>query len=233
MSTEPEIMDGDDISVAEYVLGVLDRNQHVQMAARIAADPVLQAEQVFWESRLSGLDTQFAETPAPAATLSRIEKRLFGAPERVSIWQSLALWRGIALGSVAAAAMVLGLTVMRPAPVTPGPGVQLAASLQADDSNVKFLALYDSSTGNVKLAALSGEAVPDRDFELWIIEGDAAPVSLGVVPVDAPSAVTLTDAQRQTINTGTVFAVTLEPKGGAPEGKPTGPVVAAGAVSVI
>ncbi len=226
-------MGGDDVSVAEYVLGVLDTRQHADMAARIATDPVLQAEKTFWERQLSGLDEQFAEAPAPAAVLGRIEKRLFGTEPKPSIWQSLALWRGIALGSVAAATLALGLTIMRPAPVVPGEGVQLAASLQAEDSNVKFLALYDSMTGNVKLAALSGEEVPDRDFELWIIEGDDAPVSLGVVPVNAPSSVPLTEAQRQTISTGTVFAVTLEPKGGSPDGNPTGPVVAAGAVSVI
>jgi anti-sigma-K factor RskA len=56
---------------------------------------------------------------------------------------------------------------------------------------------------------------------------------MGVVRVDQRLAITLGPRQRQVIGNGTVFAVTLEPEGGSPSGKPTGPVVAKGTATPI
>ena len=85
----------------------------------------------------------------------------------------------------------------------------------------------------MRLAALSGDAVPDKDFELWAIKGSNAPVSMGVIPVNAKSDIRLSAALRQGFGQGTVLAVTLEQKGGSPTGAPQGPVVAKGAATAI
>ena len=66
-----------------------------------------------------------------------------------------------------------------------------------------------------------------KDYELWLIDGDKPPVSLGVltaasVTIPAPKAAV-----------GFLLAITLEPKGGAPEGKPTGPILAAGPLKAV
>ncbi|MNL63606.1 Anti-sigma-K factor rskA [compost metagenome] len=109
---------------------------------------------------------------------------------------------------------------------------QLVAALEAEGSDVRFLALYDGA-GAVRLTALSGDVATDRDLELWAIQGGGDPISMGVIPVNARSVVELSEQVRQGWGEGSVLAITLEPKGGAPEGKPTGPVVAAGEVHQI
>ena len=56
---------------------------------------------------------------------------------------------------------------------------------------------------------------------------------MGLVPIDARTTVELTDAVRSGWGEGSVLAITLEPAGGAPNGVPTGPIVAQGAVTKI
>lgn len=69
---------------------------------------------------------------------------------------------------------------------------------------------------------------PDRSLELWAIPPGGAPRSLGVLPAGAG-----TVALKGKILQGTdTLAVTVEPPGGAPDGKPTGPVVYAGKFSL-
>ena len=97
---------------------------------------------------------------------------------------------------------------------------------------MRFLALYDGA-GAVRLTALSGEVPSDRDLELWAIQGEQDAVSMGVIPVNERSVVPLSEEVRTGWGEGSVLAITLEPKGGAPEGKATGPVVALGEVHQI
>lgn len=229
---------GDDILVAEYVLGVLDATEHDRVRRLIADNPLLQAEETFWQSRLSTLDENFEEVHAPANAWSGIEGKLFETTAQTgpmaSFWDSLNFWRGLASGAAAVAVMAIGFATLQPQTAdVPADTTQLVASLTAEDSDVSYFALYDGDSGTVHLTGLRGEPVADQDFELWVIHPDEAPVSLGVVPVSARSEAVLSDVDRAKVNDGTVFAVTLEPLGGSPDGNPTGPVVAAGAVTRI
>lgn len=229
-------LDGDRILVGEYVLGLLDAADHDRMARRIAAEPALAAEVRLWQSRLSSLDGEFAETPAPGRVLDKVEARLFGAPARplAGLWNNLLLWRGIAAGALALAAAVVGFSLMQPARLDPRAfATQLVAALQAQQgSGVEFVALYDTATGNIRLTALSGAAVPDKDYELWMIEASGAPVSMGVIPMERTEMTLAKDMQAH-FTPGTVLAVTLEPKGGSPTGGPTGLMVAMGKATPI
>lgn len=218
--------------VAEYVLGLLDTATHEAMGQAIARDPALQREHDFWVQHFSALDAQFEPVTPPAHILPRIEARLFGAKPLVSWWDSLALWRSVAAGALAVAAVAVGFSVLQPRPDSSLLATQLVAALRAEGSDVQFLALYDGS-GAVRLTALSGAEVPGSDYELWAIQGGAAPISMGLVPVNARTTVELSDAVRSGWGEGSVLAITLEPKGGAPAGIPTGPIVAQGAVTKI
>lgn len=219
-------------AVAEYVLGLLGPSAHEAMGKRIASDLLLQREHDFWVQHFSALDEQFEPVAPPAAILPKIEARLFGEEKRASWWDSLALWRSVAAGALAVAAVAVGFSVLQPRPDSSALANQLVAALRAEGSDVQFLALYDGS-GAVRLTALSGEALPDNDYELWAIQGGGSPISMGVVPINARSTVALSDAVRAGWGEGSVLAITLEPKGGAPQGIPTGPVVAQGAVTKI
>ena len=224
--------DGDRILVGEFVLGLLGTDEHQAMARRIAAEPPLTSEMALWQRRLSSLDGEFVEVPAPARAWTALERRLFpagtaGTASTGGFWNSLALWRGLAAAGLAVAIVAIGYNVLVPrAPLT---GKELIAAIEQEGSGVRFVAFYDENTGTVRLAALSGTAVPQKDYELWAIKGSSAPQSMGVIPVDAKSDISLSDKIKQGFGEGTILAITLEPKGGSPTGAPTGPIVAKGA----
>lgn len=235
MSTSDDIGDDHDrrsALVAEYVLGLLSAGEHDRVGRLIDASPTLGAERDFWISRFAALNEEYAETPVPAHIYAAIEARAFGdlvQARKGGWWDSVALWRGIAAGAVAVAALAVGFNLMTPRFDPDQMAVQLVAALQAQEgSGVEFVAFYDSARGQVRITSLAGSAVPDHDYELWYINGDQPAVSMGVIPVDARMEIPLDAATRAKIDAGTVLAVTLEQTGGSPTGIAQGPVVALG-----
>jgi anti-sigma-K factor RskA len=231
-STSPD--DDAKALVAEYVLGLLSPSEHERVARLIESSPSLSAERAFWTSHFSALDGEFAEVLAPAHLYGRIENRLFeqGGKKRGSLWDSLALWRGLATAALAVAVLAIGFGIVRPVDTPSTSGPQFVAMLEEAGSDVRFVALYDG-VDTVQLSPLAGAAVADRDYELWVIEGGNAPLSMGILSVDAPNRISLTEATLAGWSDDAILAVTLEPVGGGPGGVPTGPVVAKGAVTRI
>ena len=74
------------------------------------------------------------------------------------------------------------------------PQARLVASLAADGSDVKYLAVYDAAHHEVGLSHVSGERAAGKDFELWMIEGKNAPVSMGVIPAGATAHIVVSPA---------------------------------------
>lgn len=204
----------DDMIAAEYVLGTLDLPERLSAETRLRRDPGFAARVTDWQSRLSELDDDYAEAPAPNL-LPQIEARLFPSPaKRRGDW----LFGLIGLGLSAVAALALAAFFL----LTPS-APSLVATLTADASPLRYAAAIAGD--ELTLTRVAGaDADPDKDYELWIIIGDAAPVSLGLLRSET---ITITAPVAEA---GYVLAVTLEPKGGGPGGKPTGPVVAAGAL---
>jgi anti-sigma-K factor RskA len=229
---------GDDLLAAEYVLGVLPADQRQAAALRIEAEPEFARLVDAWELHLAPLGADFEPVEPPPALKAALDRRLFAstaspaAPAANGFWQRLAVWRALTFAAVAAAMLAVAVPLLTPAPVT-GPEQRLAASLAAADSDVHYLALYDAGAGRISLSHVSGELAAGRDFELWIIEGDNAPVSLGVIPAGARVEIAAAEPVREAIGQGAVFAISLEPDGGSPTGAPTGPVVAAGEIRSI
>jgi anti-sigma-K factor RskA len=238
MSTSTESFDTEGGSglIAEYVLGLLSSAEHARVDAMIEADPALQAERDFWVAQFSPLNAEFDEVTPPAYLSERIERRAFGdrpaANAVQSLWHSLALWRGLTAGALAIAVAAIGFSVLQPKPDVKTLATQLVAALDAEGSDVKFVALYDGA-GAVRLTALSGQAVPDRDFELWAIQGAGVPVSMGVIPASGQSLVAISPEILAGWGEGSVLAITLEEAGGSPDGTPYGPVIAQGAITKI
>ncbi len=209
--------DDADLLAAEYVLGVLDLSDRIAVEERMKRDSTLSAQVLGWEQRFSALNDDFAESPAPDI-LTRIEGRLFVTPAPAPKRGYLMGWL---LGAGAAAALALAAVFVLPS-LTPNP--PLVATLSAEAQPLVFAASYSGDT--LTLTQSGGPAAEDgRDYELWLIVGTAAPVSLGLI--DAAS-VTKTLAD---LPDGAVLAVSLEPDGGSTTGAPTGPVLVTGAVS--
>ena len=223
--------------VAEYVLGLLSSAEHERVGRLIEDSAALRAERDFWISRFAALNAEYEDTPVPGHIYAAIEARAFGdlvRPRATSWWDSLPIWRSIAVGALAVAIAAVGFNLMQPRFDADAMAVQLVAALQAQEgSGVEFVAFYDTGSGEVRITSLAGTAVPDRDFELWYINGEAPAVSMGVIPVDQRLEIPLDPAAKAEIGPGTVLAVTLEQTGGSPTGVAQGPIVALGKATPI
>lgn len=203
----------DEALAAEYVLGVQDLAERSAIEARVKADPGFAARVAAWETRLSGLNDDFVETPAPDL-LPRIETRLFPAPAPVPPRRQ----RGAGLlpwlsGMVAAVVLFL-LAVATLAPPRPG----LVVALATADSRLVYEVRSFGDTLRVTRTA-GVPAVEGQVHELWVIAPGAAPVSLGLLGTD-PLVVDYPEPP-----SGWILAVSIEPDGGSPTGLPTGPVI--------
>ncbi len=235
MSDESNISgpDEDSLLVAEYVLGLLPEVERAGLRSRLKAEPVLRSDLNFWRSRLASLDVEFAETVAPASVWSRIEQRLFTEQAKPGFWNSLALWRSVAAGAFAVAAIAVAVNVTTPRVDPKAFAAELVAALTAEGSNVSFVALYNSSSGELRLTPLSGDQPTDKDYELWAIEDGGPAKSMGVIAANARNDVRIAQDILVDFGEGTTLAVTLEAKGGSPTGVAQGPIVALGKATQI
>lgn len=203
----------DDALAAEYVLGVLDLAERSAADARLKRDAGFAAMVAAWEERLSGLNDDFADVPAPNL-LPQIEARLFpvaAKPQRA--------WLGWLTGALTAAAIAAAALYVVPRSSPP----ELVATLQAADQPLVIAASY--ADGMLSINQSAGPAAATGSvYELWLIAGDNAPVSLGLI--DSQS------SQRPIpdLPEGAVLAISLEPAGGSTTGAPTGPVLVTGVV---
>ena len=216
---------GDDLFAAEYVLGALPAPQQAAAARLAESDPAFARRVAAWEDRLFPLSEGYAPVDLPPAVKAALDRRLFGAPTPSAWWQRLGLWRATTGLATAALLVVLALPVLTPPPAQLP---RLAAALAADASDVRYLALYDPDLARVGLSRISGEPAAGQDFELWVIRGTDAPVSLGVIPAEGQAYLPVAPDTAARLAAGALLAISLEPDGGSPTGQPTGAVVAAG-----
>lgn len=220
---------GDDLLAAEYVLGVLANDERQIASRRVDTESAFARLVDAWEVYFSPLANAYAAVEPPTSVKVAIDRRLFtssarSAEPRTGLWSSLGFWRGIAAAALAALAIYIAVPYVSP----PVEQERLVASLAADGSDVKYLVVYDAARHDVGLSHVSGERAAGKDFELWMIEGKNAPVSMGVIPAGATTHLTVSPVVQQKLAQGAVLAVSVEPTGGSPTGQPTGPVVAAG-----
>ncbi|MGB3280356.1 MAG: anti-sigma factor, partial [Pseudorhodobacter sp.] len=172
-----------DILAAEYVLGTLPIEAREAAATRIRRDAHFALAVARWEERLSTLNGAYDEAPAPDL-MPQIEARLFGVPvdapakdtagtpaKKRAFWQS---W----FGGVAVAA-ALGLAVLAFFPIAP-PSFSPLATLASENTDLRYeVGLRDDTLHLARIAGRAADA--GRVHELWLIVGEAAPVSLGLI----------------------------------------------------
>ncbi len=227
--TDRRTLQEEDVHLAaEYALGVLQGPERQAFERRIAQEPALAAEVRDWDESLVGLADGYAPETPPRQAWSRVEARLFAAsaPDaRPSLWSSLGFWRGLAALCLAG---VIGLGAWNFRSISPGPDNQtVIAQVQNEAAKLKLAVAFDPATGELRLNRIEGSPPAGRSLELWLIAGNAAPVSLGVLPADATSRIALPERLRDKL-AGSVLAISDEPEGGSPTGAPTGAVLATG-----
>ncbi|TWI61209.1 anti-sigma-K factor RskA [Pseudoduganella lurida] len=221
------VRDPEDLA-GEYVLGTLSAAERRDVERALPHDAALRAAVQYWEQRLLPLTT-LAEPVTPSPSLwARIERSLQPAPARANTvpatrwWDRLTLWRGLAAGGFAAAAImavVVGVRVQ--APVEQGYMVVLAAPQNMAPGWV----IRASGRNSLHLEPLVRTAVPaHRALQLWTkADGWKGPVSLGLVQAGQPVDVRLD--KLPPLQPNQLFEITLEPEQGSPIGRPTGPIL--------
>jgi anti-sigma-K factor RskA len=229
-----------DALAGEYVLGTLEAGAAAEVERTLAAGDVDLREAVArWEARLAPLTALAPEEAPPPGLWARIEAALppgAGAvaaapsrregldPRRAGRWRTDP-WRWLAVGSSAVAAGLAALLLFRPAPEAP-----LMTVLLTSRDQPAWLVEADPG-GNLRLAAVNRQPVPpDRVMQLWALpQGATAPTSLGLISPEAGQYSVSTTAVRP--EPGMLVEITLEPPGGSPTGRPTGPVLFIGRLS--
>uniref|UniRef100_A0A7C1SGN0 Regulator of SigK n=1 Tax=Agrobacterium albertimagni TaxID=147266 RepID=A0A7C1SGN0_9HYPH len=223
----------DEVLAGEYVLGVLGGSERRQVEARLRHDRQFAAMVKRWEENLTQFNDDYAEATPPDQLLAKIEDRLFasaatGAVSKGNLWNSLLLWRGLSFASIAALGLVVGLDYAER--IRPKPQAMLTAELAGENEAIALHARYDGSSGRLSFTPVATGGAEQRSLELWLVEGEQGPISLGVLPQTGQGELDVPENLRARLTQGVVLAVSLEPFGGSPTGQATGPVVALGEV---
>lgn len=220
-----------DVTAAELALGLLEGDERAAALRRQLAEPAFARDVERWRAHFATLIAGWAERAPSVALGARIETNL----NRLSVPRvspAPGLWRPVAMASMLAAASLAGALFVRtetpPIARPTAPQAEMVAAL-AHEGSKPLAAYYDSARQLVRMPGPM--PIPQgRSAQLWAIEEGKPPIPLGLFRI--VGATVVADARgRQPMHEGMTLAITFEPLGGAPEGKPTGPIVASGALS--
>ncbi|WP_157950336.1 anti-sigma factor [Pannonibacter carbonis] len=242
-----------DALAGEFVLGSLSERERRDADLRLETDPDFARLVADWRRRLAPLDDSVPPVAPPADLFARIEAQIAGQIERQNetasapvlaaasmspasdlLLRRLNRWRAAALAAAAtstALAASLAALLLAPLPETEPvvAGQKYLAVVNRDGAQPAIVVSVDIETGIVSLRDLGAEQPADRSLEVWYLAGDGSrpPLSLGVL-ADSADITHLPVRDADYGRTDAAIAITLEPKGGSPNGDPTGPVVYSG-----
>ena len=137
----------------------------------------------------------------------------------------LSRWRAAALGATGiAAALAIGF-IAREATRTNVPN-EFVAILQKSADSPAFVASINLARGELSVRPVAAPPQAGKSYELWIIDARlGAPRSLGVLDTAGVTRNPKLAAYDRAVVQDATYAVTVEPEGGSPDGKPSGPPV--------
>ncbi|MDO9560797.1 MAG: anti-sigma factor [Bradyrhizobium sp.] len=238
--------DDDQAMAANLVMGLLDADEQAAAERRLTEDAAFADAVSAWRERLADLDAT-ADPVAPGSGLwTRITESIQTTPasvplrdgqssaRNVTLWDNIRFWR--AAGLVGASAAVLFAIVAIGAVVA---SIQLRGDLVAlaqrkpvyvavlvNDTTRETGAIVNAfADGRVELIPLKSIDVPaGRTLQVWTLwDRTVGPKSIGLTDQARTLQLDLQSLPR-TIQ-DQLFEITLEPEGGSPIGRPTGPIL--------
>jgi len=213
---------------AEFVLGLLEGEARMEAERRLASDPAFAREVERWRTRFAEFDDATPPQPAGEALWSRIEATVGATPAGAAqpsmwsrLWGDIGVLRTATIGaSLAVLMLAVGLGVaIRQARLQP---VMVAVLVDGDRAGAVVHAFADGRTILLPLTSIS---VPSgRTLQVWTLPSrERGPVSVGLM--DRPRTLELELKDLPTPGPNQLFEITLEPAGGSPTGRPTGPIL--------
>ena len=225
-----------DILAAEYVLGTLPEAERIAVAARRQREPALEQAIASWEVRLAPLGAYVNEAEPSGGLFSSIEARIArheaacarqDADQMVTRLQArVSRWRAATVFATGLAACLAGLVVFGQ-PLFDQRDQRFVAVFQQDDKQPAFILSVDVKTRELTIRPVTAEVADDKSYQLWIVSDrlGPGPQSLGVLgSAEAPTQKPLPGLSTAELERA-LFGISLEPKGGSPTGKPTGPAI--------
>jgi anti-sigma-K factor RskA len=215
-----------DALAAGYVAGTLRGAARRRFESLLPGHPGLRAAVTEWQGRLIPLTVAIQPVQPSAAVWRAIERRLWPSPASQPWWQRLTPWRA-ATSLATVAAVALAVAVASPPPAQ-APVVVVLQSTGGDPAVAGSVVASFSADGR---AAVARTLTPvslqsDRVLELWWAPEKGAPTSLGLIKADGMTVLSRGQLPGGLKGSGIDhMAVSVEPPGGSPTGKPTGPVV--------
>ena len=217
--------------VGDYVLGLLEGPDAQAFERQLAQSPELTAAVAKFRRHLQALDDTATPLPANAELWARIEAKL-GEVGTVAPPTSLPRsandngwmqWAGLAASVVVALGVgyLAGTTSAQREPV-------MVAVLLSEDAMQPGAIVEAFADDSVRLMSLDRFEVPEgRVLEVWTLPDSATgPVSLGTF--SNPQTINLAGPDLPPPMSGQLYEITLEPAGGSPTGRPTGPILVKG-----
>lgn len=225
--------DQDREQVGEYVLGLLEGNDLATFEQRLSREPELADAVARLQAHLEALDDTAGTQPAGPALWQRIADRLDtvvqGPPTRPAARRAANdnLWmRRMAMAASIVVALGLGYLAGTSQPSAPQP-IMIAVLLNEDGAQPGAIveAYADDS---IRLVPLELAPRPeDRVYQVWTLpDPETGPVSMGIF--DDPQTIRLAGPNLPLPESGQLYEITLEPAGGSPTGRPTGPILVKG-----
>lgn len=222
----------------DHALGLTEAADIERAERLLATDTGFAALVEDWRQQFVEIDLTAQEISPPPGHLAAIERQLDGpvvaapAPLRESLsdrlWSSLGFWRPAGL-LAAAAALVLGLALWQNLARGPQQPIYVAVLETGEGRPAAVVNAY--ANGTVTLLPLEQIGVPqNRILEVWTLQTrERGPVSVGLMDQARTLKLDLKDLGRP--SAGHLFEITVEPPGGSPTGRPTGPILMKGLAS--
>lgn len=232
----------DHLLAAELVSGLLDPEQRALAERRAERDAAFAALVQAWRERLSDLDRTAPEMPPDPELWRRIESRLGAAAPSsraatpglfARLWNSI---EGLRAATATSAAAALVFAIVAGAALTYATREALrkpiyVAILVNDDTKQPGAVVNAFADGRVEMIPLTEINVPPgRALEIWTLwDRNVGPRSVGLI--DRAQTVRLNLDRLPPTGPDQLFEITLEPAGGSPIGRPTGPILYKGTTS--
>lgn len=210
-----------ELLAAEYVMGTLVGRARIRFERLLSHNRLLRLEVAQWEARLHQLNF-VAPVQPPRRVWRKIRKDINteasggrAAQQRVRWWKSYA-----ALASVMLVLSAVALRLPRELAIEHSDFVSV---VNAENSQPAWIVRFDTGSRSISIETLrTMQATKDRSFELWLLQANGTPLSLGLLPNSGKRRRVIPESDFS-VNNG--LAVSIEPMGGSTTGAPTGPVV--------
>ena len=180
-------------------------------------------------------DDDFAAAEFALGTLEPSERATFAARRRrepeldaaIRAWEARLSPLAEATPPIAPPSDFLSAIEARIRAAAPPPAADGVAALQRRLS--RWRASINLATGELSVRPVAAPPQAGKSYELWIIEPKlGAPRSLGVIDAASVTRGARLAAFDRAVVEDATYAVTVEPEGGSPDGKPSGPPVFVG-----